>query len=328
MESFWRSVGVQLGKQWKFVLAIVVAITVVLGIGATRIEFATGQDSYLNPDSQIAIDNVDFQNQFGGETVILLFTATEADADVADLIEGDNLVELEAVTEQLEAVANVRSVITPPVSITFSDALLQGPGRQALIAAAGRDTDGAAVRGADVTLSLARLGAIPDDRQVLGDPDWNDLLIYGNNNYEVVDGAVVTPAASDLVIRKSLASTFPNVEGRPVNSTAVGGVVLEGNLDLDAQSAATEELLTILETVELDGFELTVTGSPVYLKEINDYLKGGMLTLGLIAARRDGDRAGRHVPGPLAAAPAALGAVRCDLDLLDPRSGSVSTCRS
>ena len=28
---------------------------------------------------------------------------------------------------------------------------------------------------------------------------------------------------------------------------------------------------------------VTVTGSPVYLKEINDYLKGGMLTLGAIA---------------------------------------------
>ena len=283
MESFWRSAGVQLGKQWKIVLAVVVAITVVFGIGATRINFATGQDSYLNPDSQIAIDNVDFQDHFGGETVIMLFTATDPDADVADLIEGDNLVELNAVTEEMSKVANVRSVITPPVSITFSDSLLKGAGRAALISAAGRDTEGAAVRGADVSLSLARLGSIPAENQMLGDPDWDNLLIYGNDNFEVVDGEVVTPAPQDLVIRKSLAGTFPNVEGRRINSTAVGGIVLEGNLDLDAQSAATEELLTILDTVELDGFELTVTGSPVYLKEINDYLKGGMLTLGLIA---------------------------------------------
>jgi hydrophobe/amphiphile efflux-3 (HAE3) family protein len=281
MESFWRNAGVQLGKHWKIVIAVVVAITVVLGIGATRIEFATGQDSYLNPESQIAIDNVDFQDQFGGETVILLFTATDDGADVADLIEGDNLTELTTLTEQMSTVANVRSVITPPVSITFSDSLLKGAGRAALISAAGRDTEGAEVRGADVSLSLARLGSV--DNQVLGDPDWNNLLIYGNDNYAVVDGVVVEPAAQDLVIRKSLAGTFPNVAGRPVNSTAVGGVVLEGNLDLDAQSAATEELLAILDTVELDGFELTVTGSPVYLKEINDYLKGGMLTLGLIA---------------------------------------------
>ena len=49
----------------------------VLGLGASKIEFATGQDSYLNPDSQVAIDNVEFQGNFGGETVILLFTAEE-----------------------------------------------------------------------------------------------------------------------------------------------------------------------------------------------------------------------------------------------------------
>ena len=75
MEQFWRNAGRQLGKQWKAVLAVVIVVTGVLAIGATQIEFATGQDSYLNPDSQIAIDNVEFQDNFGGETVILLFTA-------------------------------------------------------------------------------------------------------------------------------------------------------------------------------------------------------------------------------------------------------------
>ena len=74
MEAFWRRAGVQLGKHWKIVIAVIVGITVVLGIGLTRTEFATGQDSYLNPDSQIAIDNVEFQDNFGGETVIMLFT--------------------------------------------------------------------------------------------------------------------------------------------------------------------------------------------------------------------------------------------------------------
>ena len=89
MEQFWRSVGLQLGKQWKIVIAAVVVVTAVLALGARQIEFATGQDSYLNPESQIAIDNVEFQNNFGGETVILLFTAQDdADVDVQRFIEG------------------------------------------------------------------------------------------------------------------------------------------------------------------------------------------------------------------------------------------------
>ena len=42
-------------------------------------------------------------------------------------------------------------------------------------------------------------------------------------------------------------------------------------------------MLDRLEGEQFDGFDLTVTGSPVYLKEINDYLQGGMLKLGLAA---------------------------------------------
>ena len=121
MEQFWRSAGLQLGKQWKVVLAVVVVLTGVLTIGATQIEFATGQDSYLNPDSQIAIDNVEFQDNFGGETVILLFTASEgADVDVSDLMKGANLAEFRRLNAELAEVPEVYSVVTPLTSLTSS----------------------------------------------------------------------------------------------------------------------------------------------------------------------------------------------------------------
>ena len=75
MESFWRASGIALGKHWKWVAASAVVISAILLIGTSRLEFATGQDSYLNPDSQVAIDNVAFQDDFGGETVVMLFMA-------------------------------------------------------------------------------------------------------------------------------------------------------------------------------------------------------------------------------------------------------------
>ena len=284
MESFWRSAGVQLGKHWKIVLAVVALITVVLGIGATRLNFATGQDSYLNPDSQIAIDNVEFQDNFGGETVILLFSAQDGH-DISDLYTGANLQELRRLNVELAKVDNVFSVITPLTSLTYSDALIAGPGQAALLSAPGRDPEGAAARGDNITVSLARLGEIPPDERGLDpavggaepNPTWIDLLIFDNTGVELVDGVPQNPPDADRGIRLSLASTFPNQQ------TAVGGVVLNGNLSLDDQSAATEDLLAILTDSQFDGFDLTVTGSPVYLKEINDYLKGGMLTLGLVA---------------------------------------------
>ena len=287
MERFWRNLGVQLGKQWKVVVAVMVVITAVLAIGATRLEFATGQDSYLNPDSQTAIDTVEFQDNSGGETVILLLTAQDgADVDVTDLLSGPNLDEFRRLNAELSEVPEVYSVVTPLTSLTFSSALVGGDaGSNALIAAAGADTDGAQARQDDITISLARRGAIgTPDEWVLDNPDWVDLLVYDNVGYSVADdGSIDAPPVEERRIRKSLASTFPNVDGRPVNQTAVGGVVLAGNATLDEQSAGTEKVIEILDTANIEGFDLTVTGSPVYLAEINDYLKGGMLTLGLAA---------------------------------------------
>lgn len=286
MEQQWRSFAVTVGKRWKVVAAVVVVISAVLVLlGASQLNFATGQDSYLNPDSQIAIDNVEFQDQFGGEAVILLFTANEDGVDVSDLFAGQNLEELRRIEAELREVADVSSVITPLTSLVFSDALVSGAGQTALLSAASRDEEGAEARNADVSTSLARLGAIANeargfDASVGGpvpDPAWVELLIFDNTGFEVVDGAPVAPADADRRIRYSLAGTFPDHE------TAVGGVVLGGNLSLDRQSEATRNVLAVLETAEFEGFEFTVTGSPVYLKEINDYLKGGLLTLGVTA---------------------------------------------
>ncbi len=286
VEQFWRRTGVALGKQWKIVTAALVVITVLLvALGIPNLKFATGQDSYLNPDSQIAIDNVKFQSDFGGETVILLFTANEDGVDVSDLYVGDNLAELERLNGELAELVDtegVYAVITPRTSIEFSHQLLsQGIGTNALLAAAGRDEAGAEARNADIAISLARLGAAGD--QTVGNPSYNELLIFGNDGYTVVDGEPVAPPAAEREIRLSLASTFPNPDPAKPNQTAVGGIILDGNASLDEQSAATVAVLEILDTASFDGFDLTVTGSPVYLKVINDYLKGGMVTLGAAA---------------------------------------------
>ncbi len=286
MESFWRWLGVALGQYWKIVAATVVVITVLLGFGARNIDFATGQDSYLNPDSQIAIDNVAFQDDFGGETVILLFTSTDG-SDVSELYEGSNLEELTRITEELHNVEGANAVITPLTSLTFSANLISGGvnsvGSSALLSAASRDEAGAEARQADITTSLARLGEIPEDQRVIGTPAYNDLLIYDNGGFTVVDGAVVPPPDAERRIRRSLASTFPNVEGGLVNGVAVGGVILEGNADLDVQTVGTKQVIDILDDATFEGFDLTVTGAPVYLADLNDYLQGGMLSLGAAA---------------------------------------------
>lgn len=256
----------------------VLAITGVLAIGATQIEFATGQDSYLNSDSQAAIDNVEFQTEFGGEAVILLFSA-EGDATIEDLMSDANRAELERLEAELRAVPEVHAVITPLVSMQFSSSILdESVATQALARATGvdDDADSAARRSTDTSTSLARLSA--SRPAGLDNPAWVELILWDNTGYEVGGGAITTtPSFEDRQIRRSLESTYPD------KNTAVGGVILEGNADLDTLSAGTEAILEIMESADIDGFEITTTGSPVFLKDINDYLQGGMLTLGAAA---------------------------------------------
>lgn len=281
MERFWRWLGVTLGRQWKAVVAIVVVLTVALALLGRNVEFATGQDSYLNSDSQIAIDNVDFQDDFGGETVVLLFSSNDG-SDVSKLFEGSNLAELQRITDELAAVDGVYAALTPLTSLDFTANLVSGGvGSAALLAAASRDESAADVRQTDIQIALARVQAVDDE--TIGNPAYNQLLIFGDDGFTIADGEPVAPPTEELVVRASLRSTFPNVDGGVVNGTAVGGAVLDGNASLDEQTAATEDVLEVLETAEFDGFDLTVTGSPVYLAEINDYLQGGMLTLGAAA---------------------------------------------
>ncbi len=278
MEQFWRNAGVQLGKYWYAVLALVVVITGMLSFGLSQLEFATGQDSYLNPDSQVAIDNVEFQNDFGGEAIIVLLRAEDG-KDITDLFAGDNLAELTRLEAELREIPEVYSVVAPLTSLGFSEQIVkQSVGTNALVSALDREPseEGKAIRQADIELQLARLTSI--DEQEMTNPEWTKFLLFDNTNFSVGDdGAVVEPTGEDRTVRASLRGTYPNLQ------TAVGGVLLTGNADLDTLAAGTDAVVEIMNTAELDGFEVVTTGSPVFLAEINDYLQGGMLTLGAAA---------------------------------------------
>ncbi len=275
MEPMWRRAGVLLGKYWLVVLGAVLVISAIVVPGLSRLEFATGQDSYLNSDSQIAIDNEFFQSEFGGEVAVLLFQSEDG-RDITGLIDGDNKAEFERIAEEIRAIDGVLSAITPLTTVQFSENVItSGTGTDALLAASLRDDAGFDTRQADLQMTLARLGAVPTEERDLSNPAWVDFLVYGNDGFSFGDdGEPAAPADEGRIVRASLRSSFPK------QSVAVGGIILEGNLSLDLQSSATDAVLEIMESADIDGFEIITTGSPVYLKEINDYLQDGMLQLG------------------------------------------------
>src|SRR5881275_620858 len=74
MQRFWSWLAVYLGKHAVVVSIALVLVTIALGAGISQLEFATGQDAYLNKHEQVYKDNVKYQDLFGGEAVLTVIS--------------------------------------------------------------------------------------------------------------------------------------------------------------------------------------------------------------------------------------------------------------
>lgn len=310
MQRFWSWLAVQLGRRAGLVSVVGLIVTVALGLGITQLEFATGQDSYLNKDDQVAKDNVAYQDLFGGQIMIVLFTMDDGHT-VVDLASGENREAILRATEEIEADPNVESVVTPLTGLEFSDNLIQNayadptqkaglptesiagtvlqraidaeePGSEEQILRY-LDQDATACRLLGIQNPLIGAEQIPEDRReecerpgftanpgdlgldpeqaVLTNPAWVDFLLHDNTGE----------------IRKSLRTFFPD------DTHAQMIVRLEGNADVETEGAGAVAVKDVWADEDIDGGSVLVTGAPVLLKDINDYLKGGILKLGGIA---------------------------------------------
>lgn len=287
MQRFWSTLGLELGKRAGLVSVVGLIVTLVLGFGITRLEFATGQDSYLNKDEEVYKDSVAYQDLFGGQAMLSLITMDEGNS-VVDLFAEENLATWDQVETDLRNSGLFTGVVSPRTALEFTQALVaprapstfDDDGRllelgeidpdgsvatsvagTILLNATSRDTDGAEARSASSIETLARVEAIPLEDREIGNEDWNEFLIFDNQGE----------------IRKSLRPFFPS-EGH-----AQMVVRLPGNQDLDSEGEAARFVEEATAALQFEGSTTTTTGAPILLRDINDYLTGGMLTLGAIA---------------------------------------------
>lgn len=311
MRKFWSNLAVQLGKRAGLVSVIGLLVTGLLGFGITKLQFATGQDSYLNKSDQVAKDNVAYQNLFGGQIMIVLFTMDEGAAGgdkvpVTGLATPENQFVIEQAKAEIEKNPHVEAVLTPLDTLDYSANLLSRTpddptntetfnplgsiANTALTDAQNAEEPGSAgakAREEDFGKTAARLAPFLDstaDQRTLDNPDWVDILLLDNEGD----------------IRKPLRSSFFDKDHAQMI------VRLKGNADIEAEGAGAIAVKdawtphTVKEgdklpdgtTCETDGGcklgEITggttlVTGAPLLLKDINDYLRGGILSLGAIA---------------------------------------------
>jgi uncharacterized protein len=124
MRRVWAWMGLNLGKHAGIVGVVGLAITLILGIGATRLHFATGQDWYLNTSEQVYKDNVAYQRLFGGDDMVTLFTMDDG-RDVVDLFSTENIARFQELDRRLHATDGVETVITPLTALQFTQNLVE-----------------------------------------------------------------------------------------------------------------------------------------------------------------------------------------------------------
>ncbi|MEY2571712.1 MAG: uncharacterized protein QOE63_2062, partial [Acidimicrobiaceae bacterium] len=271
MHRFWSVLAVQLGKHAVAVSAALLAVTVGLGLGISKLEFATGQDSYLNKSDQVYKDNLVYQSLFGGQAMLTVITMDEGHT-VDELFTADGMKQMTDLHDTIVGGGSVQGVITPLTALQFSDALIASPGGdplasvagKATFAALGKETAGsqqAAARQADSIATLTRLTAIPVDQRVLTNPDYAKFLLYDNQGE----------------VRKALRSFILDKQHAQVI------VRLKGNESIDEEGRVATLVKQEASKLSFPNTKTVTTGASLLLKDINDYLKGGMLTLGGIA---------------------------------------------
>lgn len=300
MKNFWSRLAVELGRRAGLVAAIGLILTGVLGFGVTKLDFATDQDSYLNKTDQVYIDSVEYQDLFGGQAMLSVLR-TEEGTDVVELMSAENQQVFASISDQLggspendiAGVPDVLAVVTPLTALQLSDTLIQktpegepaaDPTQSiaggALANAAGLVPGGdealkeepgtpeAEARTADSLETLERLSAVPEAERTLDNPEWVEFLLRDNRGE----------------IRKALRPFFPD------ERTAQIVTRLGGNLSIEDEGAAAEAVTTVVDDAtlgpdaEMAGLSSSTTvGAATLLSDINDYLKGGLLSLGAIA---------------------------------------------
>ena len=273
MQKFWSYIAVQLGKHAYWVTGIGLVVTVLLGLGITQLKFATGQDSYLNKSDQVYKDNVKYQDLFGGEAMLTVIQVPKGHT-IDEIFTPAGVEAIKKFTSTVQDSGQVDAVVSPLTALEYSNALVQSPtgsptdsvAGKALIAAQAKETPGSAAataRAKDSIATLERFTAVPQDQRTFTDPEWVKFLLYNNQGK----------------VRKSLDSVF--VDDR----TAQIVTRLPGNASLDKEGAASQVVQDAGAKLKLPAGATVVTSGPsVLLRDINDYLRGGMLTLGAIAA--------------------------------------------
>ena len=124
------------------IVVIVATMLLALGLsfGIPRLKFETGQDRLLDPNSGLSQSNARYQAQFGGDPMLVLFTAADG-TDITQLFTPANRATMQQLQDDLNAGGDFASVLTPLAVVEFAKVADPAAHRLAAREARGRRAD-------------------------------------------------------------------------------------------------------------------------------------------------------------------------------------------
>jgi hydrophobe/amphiphile efflux-3 (HAE3) family protein len=229
--------------------AAVVVITISLAGGLSRLGFDTSQATMISPTSQVYLDNLKYQQSFGGELMIVVF-----DGDIRELFTSTNRAALAGIERDTMATGRFHTIIGPDTAMTFPDRqvdvaakLVMAAGDPAVIAARAASADG------------RRLAAAGE--RSFDNPRYVEFLLFDEHGD----------------VRAAQRGAFPDTRH------ALLVAHLRGNLSLDEQGRAVRDIERAVDAHPLGGIRTLVTGTAALTSEVSDKTKSEMGRSGLFS---------------------------------------------
>ncbi|HMK62696.1 MAG TPA: MMPL family transporter, partial [Acidimicrobiales bacterium] len=274
MRRFWGWLGLNLGKHAGLVAMAGLLVTFIFGIGVTTLRFTTTNADYLNPNDPAWLDNVAYQNAFGGDPMLVMFTMKPG-YTVDNFFTPANQATMREIGKKLEQDPSVFSDVTPLDALSLSNVLLSFPPGDTVLDSPAAGMLEQAVRTDPSKASqgirfkyLSEEGtletAFTPSEQVLSNPQWMHFLLH----------------EPDGKIRAAVQTFVPN------DSHMLLAVYLQKNLSVNQEAVAATSVLHILDnpSVHWQNANALTTGVPELIETINNYLKHGIVVLAIVAA--------------------------------------------
>ncbi|NLY82591.1 MAG: MMPL family transporter [Clostridiales bacterium] len=112
MNRMFKRIGEQINKSPVKVLLATMLLFALLITGVTSIKMATGNETLVQSDNEVYLSNVEMENSFGGDSILILFT----DSERVNLLSQENIQKMWNVEKKFEYEDNIFS-FTSPASI-------------------------------------------------------------------------------------------------------------------------------------------------------------------------------------------------------------------